>query len=288
MMASTFSTAMQTLRRAYPLRPGPGNPWPLFVVSLKNILLSKKKTPFLLAFLLIPLVVTFLISGSLDTYRTNTNEITAATGGRAWFQDILSAVFFPLILPIVTAVYATGAIGEEVEGKTLPYLFTRPIYRSWILLAKTVSTFAASAFLGIVAVTITYFVAVGYTENPFNGIDQLFGYWSAIALTVLATGGVFLLLGVTLKSAVIIIVIYTFLWETILNNLPIPANVLQYSFAWYEHAYVNGVIHRQAGFLTTFLVDVPHAGTAALVLVVLGALGLLASLLVVSYKDYNV
>lgn len=277
------------LRKTFTPTPGPGSPWPLFWFSLRNIMLSRKKTPFLLAFLLIPLVITLLISGSLDTYTPPIEQgTTDARGGRAWFQDIVSQVFFPLLIPITIAVYASAAIGEEVEGKTLPYLFTRPVYRSWILLAKTLAFLLASMILGIIALTITYFVAVGITENPFNKIHELFGYWSAIALVAIATGGVFLAFcALVPRGGVVGIAIYLFLWETILSGV-LPSNIQKYSFAFYEKAYINSFIDRQAGFISELLLEQPSPAAAATTLLVFGVLGFLGALLVVSWRDYNV
>jgi ABC-type transport system involved in multi-copper enzyme maturation permease subunit len=288
MMANPPTASLASVfKRAYSLRPGPGTPWPLFMTSLRSILFNRKKTPFLLLFLLVPLVVTVLISGSLDTYTSN-DDSARASGGRAWFEDIHGALFFPLLLPIVTAVYATAAVGEEVEGKTLPYLFTRPVYRSWILFAKTVSSFVAAILLGILAITLTFFIAVSFTENPLDHLGELFNYWGTIALVVVATGGVFLFAGVLIpRVATVFIVVYLFVWETLLSQI-LPANMQKLSFGWYERAYIAEFIGRQPGFLEEILVGVPSAGEAVAVLLVSGVLGFLAALWVVSYRDYNI
>lgn len=282
-----FQRIGNILRDSFRPSPGPGTVWPLFWFSIKSILLSKKKTPLLLLFLLIPLALTLMLASTLDDYTSGTDEVTSAYGGRAWFQDILSQVFFPLLVPIVTAAYATAVIGEEVEGKTLPYVFTRPVYRNWVVLSKSAAFLLASTVLGIVAVTATYFVAVSITEDPFRNIDELFGYWSAVALAVFATGGLFLLLGVSMKPAMILIATYTFVWETFFSNL-IPSSILKYSFVWYERAYINSFIGREAGFGTRLLVDVPGPTEAGMTLLVIGIVGVLLSLVVVSMRDYNV
>ena len=287
MAGSRFDSLATVFRRAYSLTPGSGTPWPLFMVSLKNILLSRKKTPFLFLFLLLPLLVTVLVSSSLDTY-TSPDESTFVRGGRAWFQDIHGSLFFPLLLPIVIAVYATAAIGEEVEGKTLPYLFTRPVYRSWILMAKTISSFAAAALLGIFALTITFFVAVSFTENPFDHLGELFGYWSTIGLVVVATGGMFLFFGVMIpRVATVLIVVYLFVWETFLSGL-LPSQVQKFSYAWYERAYIFSFIDRRPGFIEDLALDFPSPGEAVAVMLISGIVGFLAALWVVSNRDYNV
>jgi ABC-type transport system involved in multi-copper enzyme maturation permease subunit len=299
-MMSLLTDATTNLKKAYSPTPGPGNPWPLFLFNFKNILVSRKKTPLLLAFLLIPLFVTFLVASSLASYHPNENNgqpsnladinrtQTSATGGRAWFQDILSAVFFPFLIPIVTAIYACGVLGEEVEAKTLPYLFVRPVYRSWTLLAKSLSFLTATSLLGILALTITYFVAVGITEDPWGRIDQLFGYWSAVLLAVFATGGLWLFVCVLMpRAGVITISLYAFFWETLLSGV-LPSNVQKYSLVWYEKAYINSFIDRRAGFVSNLLLKQPDPNLAVTVLLVFGLAGLLASLYVVSVRDYNV
>ncbi|MBI2078482.1 MAG: ABC transporter permease subunit [Euryarchaeota archaeon] len=284
---TTFERVRDILRDSFRPTAGPGTVWPLFWFSFKSILLSRKKTPLLLLFLMIPLALTLMLASTLDDYTPQGDDVTSAYGGRAWFQDILSQVFFPLLIPIVTAAYATAVIGEEVEGKTLPYVFTRPVYRNWIVISKSAAFLLASAILGIVAVTATYFVAVSITEDPFRHVDELFGYWSAVGLTIFATGGLFLLLGVSMKPAMILIATYTFVWETFFSNL-IPSSILKYSFVWYERAYINSFIGREAGFGIRLLVDVPGPTEAAMTLLVVGVVGFLSSLVVVSMRDYNV
>src|ERR1041385_8622838 len=100
MMSTKIDAVATVVRRAYAPTPGPGNPWPLFASSLKNILMKPKKTPLLLLFLLLPLVVTIFISSTLDTYAPDDTS-APARGGLAWFEDIMGRMFFPLIMPIV-------------------------------------------------------------------------------------------------------------------------------------------------------------------------------------------
>lgn len=280
--------ALQLLRRTFSPTPGPGTPWPLFWFSFKNILLNRRKTPFLFLFLLVPLLITLVISGSLPGYRSSIDNDYAVTGGLVWTQDILYLFFFPLALPIVTAVYASAAIGEEAEGKTLPYLFTRPVYRSWILLAKALSFLLATTVLALTAVTATFLVAAGFTTNPLNHLDDLGAYWATTSLAVLATGGAFLLLGVATRAAVIIIVCYSFIWETLLSNIPIPGNILRFSFVFWERSYLFALLGRPMPPELRDSITFPSLPEAATVLALAGILGLAGSLLVVSARDYNV
>lgn len=282
-----LANLLTLLRRAYSPSPGPGTPWPLFWFGVRNILLNRRKTPLLFAFLLVPLVLTLFISGQLDTYHSFDNNY-GELGGLVWTQDVLYLFFFPLALPIVTAVYASGAIGEEVEGKTLPYLFTRPVYRSWTLLARAASFLVATTLLALIAVTATFFTAASFSTNPFGHLDQLTAYWATCTLAVFATGGIFLLLGVAVRAAVIIIVCYSFIWETLLSNAPIPGNILRYSFVFWERSYLFSLLGRPLPEEIRAALTPPTLTESFLVLFVAGLLGILASMLVVSSRDYNV
>src|SRR5438105_2992881 len=67
--------------------------------------------------------------------------------------NTLTPIFiYGFILVILSVVFATGAISQEVEQKTIVYLLTRPIARWRLLLAK----FAAA----VIVATGTTWVAV--------------------------------------------------------------------------------------------------------------------------------
>src|SRR5205807_1505386 len=116
---------------SFTMSHGPGNPWPLFRHHLRSILRAKK-TIFLLLGLLMPFYIGLIINGAVGMNRYEANDlwgrpVAGTSGGLLWFQDGAYGILFPFLLPLVVAAFAAGAINEEVEGKTLPYLFTRPI-----------------------------------------------------------------------------------------------------------------------------------------------------------------
>src|SRR5688500_8936721 len=61
--------------------------------------------------------------------------------------DFLAEVIFlnlvsPTLLPIAVLILATGALGNEVEDRTLPYLIIKPITRLRIALEKLAGVLA--------------------------------------------------------------------------------------------------------------------------------------------------
>lgn len=281
---------LQRSAKTFSLWPGPGNPWPLFAQALANVVRSKKAI-FLLLLLMLPVYITFIIHGvaGMDNYEYNDywgGAPTGATGGILWFQDASFGILFPFLVPVVIAAFAASTIGEEVEGKTLPYLFMRPIYRSWVLLAKGLGTYLGVFLVAAVALVIFWFTAVGLTENPLANIGQLFGHIWVLALAILAGGSLFLLLGVLWRRAIIAIVIYVFLWEFILSQVP-AIFFKRFSLINYQRPILLEITGRTQT-VEDIRVDFVGAGAAHVVLILLAVLGLAAALYTVSNKDYNV
>ena len=52
------------------------------------------------------------------------------------FQDILMVYDLQFLIVILTLFYGTSVCSEEIEGKTLPYLTTRPLTKAGIILGK--------------------------------------------------------------------------------------------------------------------------------------------------------
>lgn len=280
----------EILRRAFPLWPGPGTPWPLFSTTLRGVLLSRK-TLLLLLFMLLPAYITFIIHGSvgMDQYEENTfwgGAPEDASRALLWFQDGSFGILFPFLIPLIVAVYSTSAIGEEVEGKTLPYLFTRPVYRTWILLAKASASFLGVFLIAITGLTLFWFASVSLTQNPLNDIGQLFGHWGVAALAVWATGGVFLFLGVIWRRSIILILVYLFLFEFFFSNFS-GQFFKRVSFVNYERPILRAITDRTVS-AQDIRIGFVEPGAAVVILLVLGLLGLVAAFWVVSTKDYNV
>src|SRR5436309_15484376 len=107
----------------------------IFDLSLGEMLWSRRSVflgillggPVLLAALIAVLTRT-----SLGAFRIN----GAAVGGASIFGMIIWLLYIRFILPILGVFYGTSLIADEVDDKTITYLFTRPIPRSAVLLGK--------------------------------------------------------------------------------------------------------------------------------------------------------
>ncbi len=127
----------------------------------------------------------------------------------------VSSILAFRILALSSAIFTTAIVSQEVEGRTIVYLLTRPVPR-WILL---VTRFAASvivvSFLGSLAMVLTSVGAFGKVGNPLLLNDV-----KAVVFGALAYGGLFLLVSLLVNRAMIYCLLFAFGWETSIPNLP--------------------------------------------------------------------
>jgi ABC-2 type transport system permease protein len=123
------------------------------------------------------------------------------------------------VVPLAALFYATSLIADEVEGKTLTYLLTRPIRRGAILSGKFAAYLVTMLALGIPSLVVTFFLLTTTSGSSGLGplIPDLFRDMGVIALAVLSYGALFTLMGVLLKRPMIPGLLFIFVWELIAN-----------------------------------------------------------------------
>ena len=93
-------------------------------------------------------------------YRDRPGREAAAAASAASTSTAWSIAFYYVrnVLPLAALFYATALIADEVEGKTLTYLLTRPIRRSAILAGKFAAYLATTLALSLPAAVLTFFL----------------------------------------------------------------------------------------------------------------------------------
>jgi ABC-2 type transport system permease protein len=111
-----------------------------------------------------------------------------------------------LFVPVTTLVFASAALGEPQEDGTLVYLWLRPVARWRIALASLGATLTVS--LPLVVVPMVVAVALTRTGADIVGATLL-----STALATIAYAGVFLLLGLRVRRALVWGLAYILVWE---------------------------------------------------------------------------
>lgn len=200
--------------------------------------------------------VPLLLTGSLALARVSSFDILL-------FQQLMIPLFLQIVLVFVTLVSATALIREEIDDSTLPYLLTRPVPKTDLLLSKYAGYLVTTFALLLPPVAVAYMVTQAYAGAALGAdADVLAGFLAATALGAMAYGALFYALSVALRKPLMVGLLIGFLWESVVGSL--PGSVPKLSLLYYLKSVIHGMV--PVGPLTVFQTDV-SATLAAVVLV---------------------
>jgi ABC-type transport system involved in multi-copper enzyme maturation permease subunit len=182
-------------------------------------------------------------------------------GASAIFGMMIWVLFLRFIVPVLGVFYGTSLVADEVEDKTITYLFTRPIPRGAVLLGKYLAYLVCTTLVVLPSVMIVYFLIV-----PFDQIAGSFGALvkdlGILALGLAVYGGLFALIGAVLKRPLVIGLIFALGWEQV--ALLMPGYLRRFTLAYYLQALVPHAMPSDgvASLLQAVLRDVPSAATS--------------------------
>lgn len=227
---------------AAPTAPARGTSRPLsflaaargvFRLALEGMLWSRRS--LLMAILLgLPIVFALLFRGMLMT------RLPARITGFDLYAVVIATYYVRNLLPLAALFYATSLIADEVEGRTLTYLLTRPLPRPAILAGKFVAYLTTTLALTLPSVVITFFLLATARGLAGIGADvpELFRDLGVVVLTLVAYGSLFTLLGVLLRRPVIPGLLFLFVWELIAN---LPGYLPRFTLT----AWLRSLLHHQ-------------------------------------------
>ena len=258
----------------------------IFDLSLGQMLWSRRSV-FLGILLGGPVVLAALIAvltrTSLGAFRIN----GAAVGGATIFGMIIWLLYIRFILPILGVFYGTSLIADEVDDKTITYLFTRPIPRSAVLLGKYLAYLACTVLLVLPSVMLVYFLIVpvggGSIAAAFPSLVMDFG----MLIVGLATyGAVFSLVGARVKRPLVVGLVFAFGWEP--TVLLFPGYLKRATVAYYLQALVTHEMPQDSAvsLLMQVFHEVPSVATSLLSLATMVALTLWLAGRAVEGREY--
>src|SRR2546423_8760232 len=92
--------------------------------------------------------------------------------GPTLFGILIWMLFVRFVVPVLGVFYGTSLIADEVDDKTITYLFTRPVPRSAVLLGKYLSYLACVVLLVIPSVVVVYFLIIPIGGNVGQSVSQ--------------------------------------------------------------------------------------------------------------------
>jgi ABC-2 type transport system permease protein len=201
-------------------------------------------------------------------------------GARQVFHDAPITILFFIVLPVASLVFGAGALGDERRDGTLSFILLRPLPRSVLAGAKLLGAWLATlAVTGVGAACMS--VVLGLRFSDWGTLGPLL---LAVALTSLSYVSVFLVLGYLTQRAVLIGLVYAFIWEsgmtTAVTSLA-TVSLMRIGLSAYA-----GLVPASRVPLDDLLGLVqPGAGGAIAKAVVIAALAIAATAALLRYRD---
>ena len=104
-------------------------------------------------------------------------------------------LYIRFIVPVLGVFYGTSLIADEVEDKTITYLFTRPIPRGAVLLGKYLAYLVCTSLVVLPSVMIVYFLVVPFARRSAGTFRRCSPTSGMLALGLAVYGAVFALVG---------------------------------------------------------------------------------------------
>ncbi len=156
-------------------------------------------------------------------------------GGTGIFGMMIWVLFVRFIVPVLGVFYGTALVADEVEDKTITYLFTRPIQRGAVLVGKYLAYLVCTTLVVLPSVMLVYFMMVPFAEVPAS-FGLLVKDLGILAIGLAVYGALFALAGAVLKRPLVIGLVFAFGWEQV--ALLMPGYLKRFTLAYYVQSLV--------------------------------------------------
>jgi ABC-2 type transport system permease protein len=177
----------------------------ILVLSLRQ-LLGKRRTFALIGLALLPLLVALVVRTS-DSSADPVDPVDNAV--------LAYGLIVTTLLPLVTLVLSTTSLGMEIEDGTIVYLLSKPLPRAQVIMAKLAASWLPAGVLVALSVALSGSIALqGSGESTL-----ILAFVVSSVLGALAYSGLFLFLSLLTTRALIVGLIYVFIWEGLVTEL---------------------------------------------------------------------
>ena len=210
--------------------------------------------------------------------------------GSEIFGLMVWGLYLRFAVPVLGVFYGTALIADEVEDKTLTYLFTRPIARGTVLVGKYLGYLVCTSLVVLPSVVLVYFIVTPLLGGSIGAsFPSLATDVGLLGLGLAVYGALFALIGAWLKRPLLTGLVFVFGWEPVATMLPGYMKHLTVAY------YLQGLVPHDAptGDATSLLrmaLQVFQAPLPAWINIVMllsiWGVALLAAVRVVEHREY--
>jgi ABC-2 type transport system permease protein len=191
--------------------------------------------------------------------------------GPAIFGGIIWGLYLRFIVPVLGVFYGTSLMADEIEDKTITYLFTRPIRRGAVLVGKYFAYLACTTFVVLPSVTLVYLLVVPMNGSLGASFPDLLKDLAMLTLGLAAYGALFAFIGAKFKRPLLIGLVFILGWEQ--AALAFPGYMKRLTVMYYLQSLVP---HAMPGDSTLSFIQGLFRETPSLAVTLLALGGILA------------
>ncbi|AMY11490.1 ABC-type transport system involved in multi-copper enzyme maturation, permease component [Luteitalea pratensis] len=260
----------------------------IFDLSLDQMLWSRR-TVFMALVVGGPLLIALAVR-VIDMFAAQGGvQIDGVKVGSAAIFGLMVWVFYlRFAVPVLAVFYGTSLMADEVEDKTITYLFSRPIPRGAVLLGKYLAYLVCTVAVVLPSVVLVYLLIMSRPGASLaGGFMDLVKDLVVIVLGLAAYGAVFAWVGAQFKRPLLTGLAFVFAWEPAM--LVIPGYLRRFSVAYYLQGLVPQAMPTDdstASLLTSLFREFPTVGTSLFWLVLITATTLWLAMRTVTRREY--
>lgn len=209
----------------------------IFELSLGEMLWSRRSI-FLGLLVAAPVILAATIRVAVLVLPDSAIRLNGATvGGPAVFGLAIWLLYIRFVVPIFGVFLGTALIADEVDDKTITYLFVRPIARGAVLLGKYLAFLVCAVLMILPSVVMVYFLLVPLSGGSIGAnFPSLVADLGMLGAGLAAYGAVFTLVGARLRRPLIVGLVFIFGWEPAV--MVFPGYLKRLTVAFYLQALV--------------------------------------------------
>lgn len=206
----------------------------VFELSLGEMLWSRR-TIFMALVMAAPVILALVsrIVQAMGVAPLRVNGVRVS--GAGIFGMMIWVLFIRFTIPVLGVFYGTSLIADEVDDKTVTYLFTRPVQRGAVLIGKYLAYLVCTILVVLPSIMIVYFLVVPLSEVAAS-FSLLLTDLGIMALGLAAYGALFALVGTVLKRPLVVGLVFAFGWEQL--ALLMPGYLRRFTLAYYLQGLV--------------------------------------------------
>ena len=182
--------------------------FPVFMLTIRQFA-GGKAVRVVAGIMAIPIVFAVVWAFAAPTDQNSMNFMS---------ESIFRLLFIATLLPVAVLILATGALGNEIEDQTLPYLTLKPVSRLRIVVEKLSATVVVATPLAWLGLAIAFVIILGSDATDSMNLQFLGAMFAATLAGVLAYGSIFMLVSLYAARALLAGITYVLVWESLLGR----------------------------------------------------------------------